>query len=110
MRVVEDLRAGAHGIACEGVHVRARVEASRLACLKRLDSGRVWLRGADALCIQHAYVHAVAGGALVELRQHRAITRIPPTSSGMPRSAQYARNCRLPSMQKRAFAVPGLTL
>src|SRR5438552_6194575 len=71
------MRAGAHGIACEGVHVRARVEASRLACLKRLDSGRVWLRGADALCIQHAYVHAVAGGALVELRQHRALRLRP---------------------------------
>src|SRR5438552_42556 len=81
------MRAGAHGIACEGVHVRARVEASRLACLKRLDSGRVWLRGADALCIQHAYVHAVAGGALVELRQHRAF-RLRPRDHEDPANLQ----------------------
>src|SRR2546422_6653566 len=37
----------------------------------------MWLRGADAVRIQHAHVHAVPGGALVELREHRAFRLRP---------------------------------
>src|SRR6058998_4260891 len=37
----------------------------------------MWLRGADALRVQHAHVHAVPGGALVELREHRAFRLRP---------------------------------
>src|SRR5437899_6485913 len=37
----------------------------------------MWLRGADALRVQHAHVHAVPRGALVELREHRAFRLRP---------------------------------
>src|SRR6266516_2897306 len=37
----------------------------------------MWLRGADALRVQHAHVHAVPRAALVELREHRAFRLRP---------------------------------
>src|SRR5439155_511243 len=60
-----------------GAHDDAAVGASRLARLQRLDAGCMRLRGADARRIQHAHVHAVPGGALVELREHRAFRLRP---------------------------------